>query len=237
MRINETLTAGTLASLPKHRVTPRGTHVLDFTVSGTLYPEERRPERKVPFYVPCTLMGKSAEYLAPLLIQGTPLLVSGSLQHETWVTGQKSGQRVKVKVRDASVLKAPFAFQLDSGGGSRAINGMNSVNVGGNIVRVHAERITPSGEKCTDVDIAVDEADDKTHYFKVSCWRHLSEKAQTLQKGDSVLFTGFLTGEHWVTDEGEKRSLLKIEAQSLQAVCRKLAEVAIITKNLPAPTS
>lgn len=55
-----------------------------------------------------------------------------------------------------------------------------------------------------------------TTWVTVKAFRNLAENAHSsLQRGDSVLVTGMLTTEQWVTDQGEERTRNVIEASNI----------------------
>lgn len=57
--------------------------------------------------------------------------------------------------------------------------------------------------------------DDTTHWFRIVSWKKLAEMTANLPKGTAVRVTGKLVQETWETNEGEKRSTVKIVADSI----------------------
>jgi single-strand DNA-binding protein len=55
--------------------------------------------------------------------------------------------------------------------------------------------------------------DGDTSFFRINVWRQLAENvAETLQRGTRVIVTGTLKMRQWETQEGEKRSVVEVEA-------------------------
>jgi single-strand DNA-binding protein len=52
-------------------------------------------------------------------------------------------------------------------------------------------------------------------YLSVNCWRRLAENAASLVKGDPVIVSGKLRTREWTTDQGERRSVVELEANAV----------------------
>ena len=52
-------------------------------------------------------------------------------------------------------------------------------------------------------------------YLAVNCWRHLAENAAALVKGDPVIVVGKLRTREWTTDQGDRRSVVELEASAV----------------------
>lgn len=52
-------------------------------------------------------------------------------------------------------------------------------------------------------------------YLSVSCWRRLAENAAALVKGDPVIVRGKLRTREWLTEQGERRSVIELEASAI----------------------
>jgi single-strand DNA-binding protein len=52
-------------------------------------------------------------------------------------------------------------------------------------------------------------------YLSVSCWRRLAENAASLVKGDPVIVRGKLRTREWATEQGERRSVVELEASAI----------------------
>ena len=100
------------------------------------------------------------------------------------------------------------------------------ITVVGNIGAPPRSRVLASGAVVTDFRIAatprrVDRAtgqwsDGETIWFGVSCWRQLAENvAACVRTGDRVVVTGHLRSSTWTTDQGEQRSRLEVDAQTV----------------------
>ena len=71
----------------------------------------------------------------------------------------------------------------------------------------HSTRIRDAAGNWTDGD---------TSFFTVNCWRSLAENAaETLTRGTRVVVTGRLKQRSWENQEGEKRTVVEIEADDL----------------------
>jgi single-strand DNA-binding protein len=65
-------------------------------------------------------------------------------------------------------------------------------------------------------DAAGNWTDGETSFFTVNCWRALAENAaETLTRGTRVVLTGRLKQRSWENQEGEKRTVVEIEADDL----------------------
>jgi single-strand DNA-binding protein len=101
----------------------------------------------------------------------------------------------------------------------------NAVIVVGNLVDDPELRFTPQGVAVANFRLAVskrvkDESgawkDGETSFFRVSCWRQLAENvAESLTRGSRTLVAGRLRMRQWETQEGEKRSVVEIEADEV----------------------
>jgi single-strand DNA-binding protein len=100
------------------------------------------------------------------------------------------------------------------------------ITVVGNVGADPRTRMVAGGQVVTDFRIAstprkVDRTTDawidgETIWFGVSCWRMLAENvAASVKKGDRVVVTGRLRARSWTTEQGEERSNLEIEAQTV----------------------
>ncbi|MGH3688414.1 MAG: single-stranded DNA-binding protein [Pseudonocardiaceae bacterium] len=57
--------------------------------------------------------------------------------------------------------------------------------------------------------------DGESLYLSVSCWRRLAENAASLVKGDPVIVRGKLRTREWTTEQGERRSVVELEANAI----------------------
>jgi single-strand DNA-binding protein len=102
----------------------------------------------------------------------------------------------------------------------------NQVVVVGNLTRDPELRYTPNGAALVKLGIAVsrrikDDAtgqwkDADTSFFNITAWRSLAENvAESLTQGTRVVVVGRLRTNSWETPEGEKRSVVEIEAEEI----------------------
>lgn len=99
----------------------------------------------------------------------------------------------------------------------------NSVTLVGNLTDDPELRFTAQGAAVANFRIAVSKRvrdaqtnewkDGDTSYFRVNVWRQLAENvAESLTRGTRVIVTGTLKMRQWETQEGEKRSVVEVEA-------------------------
>lgn len=99
----------------------------------------------------------------------------------------------------------------------------NSVTVVGNLTDDPELRFTAQGAAVANFRMAVSKRirdpqtnewkDGDTSFFRVNVWRQLAENvAESLTRGTRVVVTGTLKMRQWETQEGEKRSVVEIEA-------------------------
>ena len=101
----------------------------------------------------------------------------------------------------------------------------NQVNVVGNLTDDPELRYTSNGAAVANFrvaystrirDAAGNWTDGETSFFTVNCWRALAENAaETLTRGTRVVVTGRLKQRSWENQEGEKRTVIEIEADDL----------------------
>jgi single-strand DNA-binding protein len=98
------------------------------------------------------------------------------------------------------------------------------VTLVGNLTDDPEVRFTPAGTQVGSFRLAVTprvrEGDQwkngETSYFTVTCWRDLaSHAAESLSKGDRAVVIGRLKTRAWETPEGERRSVVEVEAEEL----------------------
>jgi single-strand DNA-binding protein len=98
------------------------------------------------------------------------------------------------------------------------------VTLVGNLTDDPEVRFTPTGTQVGSFRLAVTprirEGDQwkngETSYFTVTCWRDLaSHAAESLAKGDRAVVIGRLKTRAWETPEGERRSVVEVEADEV----------------------
>lgn len=100
----------------------------------------------------------------------------------------------------------------------------NNITVVGNLTRDPELRYTPSGAAVAKFGIAVNrfytnrsgERVEQTDFFNVNAWRQLAENiAESLTTGTRVVVSGRLQSRSWETEEGQKRTVVEIEADEV----------------------
>jgi single-strand DNA-binding protein len=95
----------------------------------------------------------------------------------------------------------------------------------GNIGRDAEMRYTPTGVPVTSFSVAVNrrwnsasgEQQEKTTWFRVTCWRKLAETAgQYVKKGQRILVEGEVEARAYVDREGTARGTLELTANNFQ---------------------
>ena len=103
--------------------------------------------------------------------------------------------------------------------------GETPITVVGNLTADPELRFTPSGAAVANFtvahstrirDAAGNWTDGDTSFFKVNVWRGLAENAaESLTRGTRVVVTGRLKQRSWENQEGEKRTVVEIEADDV----------------------
>jgi single-strand DNA-binding protein len=97
----------------------------------------------------------------------------------------------------------------------------------GHLGRDPEMRYTPTGVPVTSFNIATTrkwnnasgEPQEKTTWFRVTCWRKLAETAaQYLKKGQAVLVEGEIDASAWTDKEGSPRASLELTASNWRFV-------------------
>ena len=102
---------------------------------------------------------------------------------------------------------------------------MNQVVIVGNLTDDPELRYTPNGAAVVKFRVAVNRRyqdntgqwkDGETSYFTVNGWRSLAENvAESLTRGTRVVVAGRLQMRSWETQEGDKRTVVEIEADEI----------------------
>jgi single-strand DNA-binding protein len=104
--------------------------------------------------------------------------------------------------------------------------GVSQIVVVGNLVDDPELRYTPNGAAVAKLRVAVtprfrdqttgEWKDADSSFFTVNAWRTLAENtAESLTRGSNVIIVGRLKQRSWETQEGEKRSVVEIEADEI----------------------
>lgn len=99
----------------------------------------------------------------------------------------------------------------------------NTVTLVGNLTREPEMRFTPSGAGQAILGLAVsrryqdrnNEWQEETGFYNVVCWGDLAENVQSLAKGTRVIVNGRLRQRSWETDQGDKRSVVEVQADEV----------------------
>ena len=101
----------------------------------------------------------------------------------------------------------------------------NSVTVVGNVTRDPELRYTAGGAAKAVFGLAVNrrwqnrqtqEWEEQVSFFNVVAWREMAENvAESIAKGSRVVVTGRLDQRSWETENGEKRSVIEINADDI----------------------
>jgi single-strand DNA-binding protein len=101
----------------------------------------------------------------------------------------------------------------------------NQITVVGNLTDDPELRYTANGAAVANFtvahstrirDAAGNWTDGETSFFRVNVWRGLAENAaESLTRGTRVVVTGRLRQRSWENQEGEKRSMIEIEADDV----------------------
>ncbi len=108
------------------------------------------------------------------------------------------------------------------------MNNLNSVLIEGNLTKDPELSYTSTGKPVVKLRIGSnrsykkdDEYQQEASFFDITVWGKQAENcAEYLQKGSPVFIEGRLKFEQWETD-GQKRSKLKVEAQTVQFLSNK----------------
>jgi single-strand DNA-binding protein len=101
----------------------------------------------------------------------------------------------------------------------------NQITIVGNLTDDPELRYTANGAAVANFTVAFSTrirdasgnwTDGDTSFFRVNCWRALAENAaESLTRGTRVVVSGRLKQRSWENQEGEKRSMIEIEADDL----------------------
>ncbi len=101
----------------------------------------------------------------------------------------------------------------------------NNVVLVGNATRDPELRFTQGGAAVCDFGLAWNQrsqqGEDKPHYFEITCWRDLAENvAESVTRGMRVVVYGRLDYQSWESQNGEKRSTIKVLADEVSPSIR-----------------
>jgi single-strand DNA-binding protein len=100
----------------------------------------------------------------------------------------------------------------------------NTVTLIGNLTDDPELRFTANGAAVANFRLAVTPrirqgdswTDGETSFFRINCWRQLAENVtETLGKGARAIVIGRLRMRFWETDDGDKRTVVEVEADEV----------------------
>jgi single-strand DNA-binding protein len=100
----------------------------------------------------------------------------------------------------------------------------STVTLIGNLTDDPELRFTPNGAAVANFRLAVTPrvrqgdtwTDGETSFFRINCWRALAENVtESLSKGARAVVIGRLRLRSWETDDGEKRTVVEVEAEEV----------------------
>src|SRR4030095_14742870 len=103
------------------------------------------------------------------------------------------------------------------------------VTITGNLTDDPDLRYTPNGTEVANFRLAVTARvkdgdswrDGETSFFRINVWRQRAEHvAESLSKGDRAVVIGRLKSRSWETPEGDKRSVVEVEADEVDPSLR-----------------
>ena len=98
------------------------------------------------------------------------------------------------------------------------------VTITGNLTDDPEVTFTPNGAAVTNFRLAVTSRikdgegwrDGDTSFYRITAWRALAEHVtESLSKGDRAVVIGRLKSRSWETPEGDKRSVVEVEADEV----------------------
>jgi single-strand DNA-binding protein len=98
------------------------------------------------------------------------------------------------------------------------------VTIVGNLTEDPEVSFTPNGAAVTNFRLAVTARikdgegwrDGDTSFYRITAWRQLAEHiGDSLSKGHRVIVTGQLRARSWETPEGERRTVVEVQAEEV----------------------
>jgi single-strand DNA-binding protein len=98
------------------------------------------------------------------------------------------------------------------------------VTITGNLTDNPEVTLTPAGAAVCNFRLAITPrirqgdrwTDGETSYFRITAWRDLATHiGDSLAKGDRVIVCGQLRARSWETPEGERRSVVEVQAEEV----------------------
>lgn len=102
---------------------------------------------------------------------------------------------------------------------------LNQVNLMGHLARDPELKYLKNGTAVADATIAVNSGygdNQKTAFIDCTLWKQSAEFiAGNTQKGDCILVVGEIQQDNWETQDGQKRSKLKVNVRNTQIIKNK----------------
>lgn len=226
--MNHMILVGTATRTPEIRQVGDTTQAISFTLGG----ERPSGERSLPFYVQVNMIGPAAERLIKQQPKaGTPLMVEGSLEENTWGEGDKKRTVIRMNGKSAMTMQGEFETAQDSAGQPRMKGGVNRVMATGHIGKVTFFPAADGKKASLSLRVGVKENwkdkagewQSKTHWTDVRAWESLAERHRHLAVGSLIYFSGAL--ENSSTGEGEeKRTFQRVTADEISLIGLKAAD-------------
>ena len=123
MSINEVIISGNIvADAQLNTTTGKGTKVLNISVAVN----DRRKNQETgeweehPNFIDCSMFGPRAESLAPYLLKGTKVAITGALRQSTWEDKETGKNRSRISVLINNVEFMSQRNSNNQGGGGQA---------------------------------------------------------------------------------------------------------------------
>lgn len=119
----------------------------------------------------------------------------------------------------------------------------NTITITGNCGSEPSLRYLPSGVAVAEFSVAVNrnwsnqkgEKQEETSWFKIVCWKGMAESvAESITSGTRVIVTGRMQEDRWETEDGGKRSAMKLQADEIGPSLRfATAQVTRVSRGTP----
>ena len=118
---------------------------------------------------------------------------------------------------------------------------LNTTYLMGNLTANPEMRYTPSGTAVAEFAVAAHRrlrsGEDEVLFMPVTVWGKTAENcSRYLAKGSSILVVGFLRQETWKTQDGQRRSTIKLVAEDVQFLPRAKQPPQNQQQGQPPPT-
>lgn len=219
------------AALAHHPITttePDGTPVYTCVIGGQISASRpHQPHLTIPFRVPVKVTGHLAEvFTRRAYRQGDVILLRGALNYTATQRPGEPHRRSFITIEpDVMDLLIPAADAplIHEGPYVRYAGGDNRVSLIGNVTRPALLRRTHAGDSVRTVPCAVNEIHHapglpttRQLFVDINVWRHLAEQTSGFQTSDRVAVCGPLLQDQWTGQDGQRRSVLRIEATQYQ---------------------